>query len=406
MKKFFVFLLLFYAIIILIGSRPQLWGDEGRYLKYSENLLHGYYAPQGTDYLWNGPGYPLLLMPFVALKMPWIVIKLFNALLLYFAVIYLYKTMRLYIPEKTAFWVALLGGLYLPFFRWLPFMLTEILSVFFICGFTYYFCRFIKDKESSKKNLVLSVLLLASLALTKIFFGYVMLGMLCGCLILYVLFRKRVIRKACIVYFFALCLCLPYLLYTYSVSGSFFYWANSGGMSLYWMSSPHEGDLGDWFSEEEIAERPFLSKNHLSVFESLKGLSYCEQDKLLKKIAIENIKNHPKKYFKNWCANIGRLFFNYPYSYTPQKLSTYYYIFPNMLLLTFWLISFVIAFFVIKKVPFEMICLMIFVFITCLGSSFVSAYNRQFMVVAPMVFVWIMNTFFIFKETKLHVNMS
>ena len=349
MKKFFVFLLLFYVLITLVGARPKLWGDEGRYLMYAENLLDGHYAPQGTDYLWNGPGYPLLLIPFVALKMPWIVIKLFNSVLLYFAVIFLYKTMRLYVPDKIAFWVAVAGGLYLPFFRWLPFMLTEILSVFLICGFSYYFCRFLKNTGSPKKDLVLSALLLASLALTKIFFGYVMLGMLCSCFILYVLLRKQVIGKACLVYLFALFLCLPYLLYTHSVTGSFFYWANSGGMSLYWMSSPNEGELGDWFSEEEIAEKPYFSKTHKPVFESLKGLSYCEQDKRLKQIAVENIKNHPKKYLKNWCANVGRLFFNYPYSYTPQKISTYFYILPNMLLLTFWLISFITAFLLLKS---------------------------------------------------------
>src|SRR5690349_1086566 len=42
-------------------------GDEWRYLYYADNLLHGFYSPHDRVFLWNGPGYPLLLAPFVGI---------------------------------------------------------------------------------------------------------------------------------------------------------------------------------------------------------------------------------------------------------------------------------------------------------------------------------------------------
>ena len=38
----------------------------------------------------------------------------------------------------------------------------------------------------------------------------------------------------------------PYALYTWRLTGRVFYWANSGGTTLYWMSTPFEGEYGDW----------------------------------------------------------------------------------------------------------------------------------------------------------------
>ena len=50
----------------------------------------------------------------------------------------------------------------------------------------------------------------------------------------------------------------PYLFYTYHLTGKHFYWANSGGLGLYWMASPDPNDFGSWFSEEDVATMPQL----------------------------------------------------------------------------------------------------------------------------------------------------
>ena len=46
-------------------------------------------------------------------------------------------------------------------------------------------------------------------------------------------------RTIALVYALALVWCLPYLAHTYSLTGRWFYWGSSGGMSLYWMSTPY-----------------------------------------------------------------------------------------------------------------------------------------------------------------------
>jgi hypothetical protein len=51
-----------------------------------------------------------------------------------------------------------------------------------------------------------------------------------------------------------------------------------------------------------------------------------ERDDAFKAQALRNIAAHPAKYLRNWLANVGRLLFSYPYSYTEQKTSTFFYL--------------------------------------------------------------------------------
>src|SRR5690242_14039140 len=95
-------LLVLYLFIVVIGSSPKFVGDEGGYVYNATRMLHG---PSVTpdlinkirkDYgqdvtaadllkfrLWWGPGYPILLIPFVVLGLPGIAAKLLNAVLLF-----------------------------------------------------------------------------------------------------------------------------------------------------------------------------------------------------------------------------------------------------------------------------------------------------------------------------------
>ena len=72
-KKAFLLLplLIFYVSVSLIVAEDNLEGaDQIRYVRYAENLTSGYYAPKDTLLLWNGPGYPILLTPFVWARIP------------------------------------------------------------------------------------------------------------------------------------------------------------------------------------------------------------------------------------------------------------------------------------------------------------------------------------------------
>ena len=87
--------LLLYATFILFHFKSILVGDEIRYLFLAKNLTHGYYWHPGDRIgLGNGPGYPILLMPFLALNAPLICMKLINAVLQYVSVIFLFKSLK------------------------------------------------------------------------------------------------------------------------------------------------------------------------------------------------------------------------------------------------------------------------------------------------------------------------
>lgn len=66
--------------------------------------------------------------------------------------------------------------------------------------------------------------------------------------------------------------------------------------------------------------------------------------KPFKEQAISNIRHHPLKYMANWLAKMGRLLFSYPYSFTAQKLSTYFYV-PNVFLAFLFVLSMMPALF-------------------------------------------------------------
>src|SRR4051812_36700485 len=65
--------LLIYGVGVALGSGRPLHGDEPGYLSYAANLSHGYYSPANDVLLWWGPGYPIVLLPFVALGLPYAV---------------------------------------------------------------------------------------------------------------------------------------------------------------------------------------------------------------------------------------------------------------------------------------------------------------------------------------------
>jgi hypothetical protein len=395
----FLPLLFFYIIIILIAQTDEFWGDEARYVMFATNLTHGYYSPRDNINLWNGPGYPIVLMPFVLLKLPLLTAKLSNALFLFLAVFYIYHTLHLYMQKRTALFFSYLLGIYIPFLRYIHRLLTEPLAIFLVCGFIFHFCKLHQDnKKFSWVHFLIASFYVGYLALTKIFFGYVITACLLLFLFLYLWKKKDTFKKTFLIYLFALLYCMPYLFYTYSLTGKIFYWGNSGGLSLYWMSTPYKDELGDW----HIIDNSY--KNHQEFFNKLKrkNLSVIEWDDELKKQAIQNIINHPLKYLKNWLANIGRLLFNYPYTNTPQSLSTYFYIIPNMFLVVLCILCIYPSYLGRRLIPFEIYALILFGLISFGGSSLLSAYNRQFQPLVPVFFLWI--SFILARILKVEIR--
>jgi hypothetical protein len=402
-KEYLMFLplLTLYLFLVVVLSSNTFQSDEEAYVRYADHLSEGTHSSNSDEDLWFGPGYPMVLTPFVYWELPLLTAKLLNPFFLFGAILYFYKTLSLYIKKDFAIISTYCFGIYPPLLREIYLLMTENLVFFLICGFVFHFCKLYQEFKMNWLHLLAASLYLGSLALTKVFFGYVIpVGVLLY-LFLFVRLGKEKYIRATLVCVLALICCLPYLFVTYSLTGKPFYWGSSGGLSLFWMSTPYNGEMGDWFSAKDVNERPELSQ-HRTFFDQVAELSEVEKDDIFKNQAKYNIINYPMKYAANWVANIGRLLFSYPFSYTPQKLETYFYMVPNMFIIVLFVLSVFPAILRYKVIPDEIHALIVFAFITLAGTSLLSAYDRQFRPMVPIILLWL--SFIYFRVLKIELR--
>ena len=321
--------LFYYGYLIFKNKRPALYGDEVRYVEFAKNLTHGFYSPYPHQIsLWNGPGFPLLLAPFVALHVPSFYITLMNALYQYLAVVFLFKAVKLTTYFKPALLCAMLLAIYPNALSMLPILYTEAFSTFLVSFFIYavtlYYYR------GLFKYTIIAGIVLGFLTLTKIIFGYVLLAGLAFCLVLLMFNKKKRGSLSSVkIMLLAFLVTTPYLTYTCYITGKVFYWGNSGGMSLYWMSSPYEHEYGDWkhpnlnnnqypYLFKSTEGTALLKKNHSAEIKAIISYDKIKQDDRFKQKAISNILNHPARFAENYCYNFSRMLFNFPYSYAYQ----------------------------------------------------------------------------------------
>jgi len=401
-NPYFIFspFLLYYVYYILKHKWPVLYGDESRYIGFAESLMHGFYSPQAPGInLWNGPGYPIALMPCAALHLPVIFYPLFNALFYYLSIVFLYKALTCVAHERIALFFAIIWAFYFNIYTYLPAVLTEIFSSFLISAFVYGVVLFYKGGKI--KHLILSGFLLGFLALTKIIFGYVLLGGLLVCLVLLIFGKaKRNYQSSLYIILIAFITTTPYLVYTYSLTGRFFYWGNSGGMSLYWMSTPDNLEYGDWKLPgltNLMSPQPFnttegdslLKANHSAEIASILKHQGVEQDDLFKKAAIRNIRSAPKKFIKNYFYNLSRMLFDFPYSYSYQIPQTITNIITGSLVFWAGIMALIVSVINWRSINYALKFVMLIFVLYFFISGLVSAYARQFDVMIPVVLFWI-----------------
>ena len=391
MKRWIVLTLLGINLLVVItASKEHFREDEGTYVGYATNLTHGFYTsrdPRIMD-LRAGPGYALLLFPFAKLGTPWLAAKVLNAFLLLGAVLLLHQTLRLYVPDTTARWGATLMAAYPPFYRDIHLLMSETFAVFLVCAFMYLFCRASRDDPPSLGVVLGAAAALAWLALTKAIFGYVILTILIVCLLALTV-RRSVFKRSAVIFALALGLCMPYLALTWSLTGRAFYWTNSGASALYWMSTPYEGELGDWQNDwKPLPVGSRIRHNHQAFLNSVSGLGTIDRSDALQHQAVLNIKSYPTKYLCNWTANVGRLFFSFPFTDTSQKLTALFYALPNTILLALVGLS---AFALVvgrRPIPVEVHVLLLVAVVALAGTSLLSATARYLIPLVPLFTLW------------------
>jgi 4-amino-4-deoxy-L-arabinose transferase-like glycosyltransferase len=385
---FLPFLLLFILLVLLFHT-DAFEGDEGRYLMFAQNLLHGFYSPPAPYVnLWNGPGYPLVLAPFVGLHLPLICLTLLNAVFYYLSIVFLFKALHLLMSFRNAWIFSLFWACYFNAYQKIARINSETLTILLISLLVYTLLKAFGSR--SNKYLFLSGLLIGCIALTKIIFGYVLMFMLFFSVLLWIILKnKKDYKKGIVLLLIASAITAPYLIYTYQLTGRIFYWGNSGGLSLYWMSTPYPGEFGDYRYGK-------LPEWHQKDLEPLAGLNSIERDDALKRIALGNIKAHPTKYVKNWIANLGRLFFNFPYTPASDSYANVGNPLRSLAMLPLNAIVFILMIYSLfmtlcnwKGTDYFIRFLLYFVFLYLGASSVVSAYSRQFYIIVPALLFWI-----------------
>ncbi len=400
-------LLIFYAIVIFIFGEYSYddisgLGDQGRYLYYAQNLLEGSYTEPENPYLNNGPGYPAFLVPFVGLNISPIVPTLFNGLFVFLAAVFLYKTLLFYLPAKGALISAYCLGLYYPLFRHLILLQTESLALFLIVAFLYFTIKVLRSERGFGIDILRTGLALGALILTKFVFGDVLWVCLMAASLAFFFVPRKKALKCLGILAIGFLAAIPWLFYTYSLTGRFPFWGTEGGEQLYWMSVRHEGEYGNWnyFPDIEAGLYPEFDPQHLALYQSLKDKPFVEQNDEFVKAAVNHIKNDPKAYLANVPANFSRLWFGLPESHKDTGFRHVYYIFINMFPLVLLAISLIPAWKFRKKIDFEILAMAFFILVYVSGIVLVQARPRHLIVVIPFIIMWLTYIYSRFLDVK------
>jgi len=391
-----VLLLLFiiYCAIILLFADRTLIGDEVGYSMYADNITHGFYTDSNDVNIWWDPGYPLILALFKILHFPVILTKLFNSVFYFIAIILFYKISISFAEEKKALLFTFLLGLWPPYIRQLVYQNSEPLSCMLIAIIFYYSYFLLKNKEIIYSKIIILSLALGYLAFTKAIFGYVIVTCI---VILFLIFafpkNKTSVKISLLALIGAIIFCLPYLFYTYNLTGKIFFWSNGGGVNVYHSTTPFSNEYGDWLGNNIYEDNQQAMQNHKDALNETKNLKALEKDDKFKELGIKNFKNQPVKSLYNWFCGVGRLMFNYPFSYTLQKPDTYFFILPNMFLFTFLFISIGVLIKYRKAFPYAFSFTILFSIVYLGETSLVAAVARYTAIVYPLFFSIILYVF-------------
>ncbi|MBL7793725.1 MAG: glycosyltransferase family 39 protein [Saprospiraceae bacterium] len=383
--------LVLYACITWLTASAALMGDEGRYLEFAGNLLQGYYSPKEGFSLWNGPGYPIAIAPLVAVGAPRFLMLLANAVFQYLSVVFLFKTLNLFLHRRAALALTIGWGLYFTAYETLPYVLSDTFATLLATLAAYFTIKTLKDGKGAWK----AGLIWGWLLLTKVIFAYVF-PLVLGLILIKI--KSQNARKSLAIFGIAYLVALPYLFYTYQLTGRWYYWSDSGGMSLYWMSTPYPDEYGDWNNERFVgyfkgmalgdAATAALKARHQADFDEIYRYEGPARDDVFKKKAIANIKAHPGKYALNCLANVSRMFFGFPISYVGLKLHYLVRLVPGSIVFTLMLFCLLNTPFLWRQMPAAIKILFATGVIYLAGSTLLSAYPRMLSVILPLLLCW------------------
>ncbi len=325
--------LTFYSTLVLWFQPGKFVGDEWRYAWLADNLRHGYFSPPDFVFLWNGPGYPLLQAALSSLGLGMLGIRLFNALLLTVALAVFYKIVRGIASAAVATLLAVGAAAYLPVAAYVPFAYTEVLCFLLVTLFVRA-CQ-LQLADPRPIWVIAAGVTFGALVMTKVGFWPLLIVGCIGCGALWWQQRRRVFLQWTCSLLIALGCCLPYLVYTQQLTGRPWYWGSATGSVVYWMTHPYPEGHGDWLHQGEVQHVDFVREQHWALMNRLgkfdektppdpqdvhaiahylSDISSPEAGDGFMTAALDNLRQHPSAYLRNWVFNVCRLLFDYPYT--------------------------------------------------------------------------------------------
>lgn len=359
-------------------------GDEGRYWDFAHNLTQGFYSPPSPAInLVSGWGYPLFLAPFAAVGAPLIAWRFLNAVMFYVAAIFFYKAVRVLFNPKQSFvisWAVWLPMIYLN--RHLQFLYSENITILFVCIVTFTVLRAFARENMSWKDLLWPAAALAYLIWIKVIFAYVMLILIAIGAVAWLFMRRRELAMAALLPAMGLLFAMPYTIYTYALTGKVFYWSDWTGDNRYWMTTPVEGEWGGWQNRDHVTHPV-----HREFFDSISHLKGVAFDAVVRKKASENMRNHPKKFFMNWTANVQRLFFNFPFGKRKQK--PVFLWLPSLFIVPLCVLMIIPTIRVLRFLPMSLVVLLAMEAVYLAGSTLASVNIRMYHPTIPILGIWL-----------------
>lgn len=377
--------LVIHAMLAFLRHSEILIWDEGRYLQYAKNLAQGFYVPADNPDFVNGPGYPIVLLPFLSGDTALLMARLLNALFMAGTAWFVWLTFLRYAAPRWAAagaWIICLH----PSLVWMSFaIMTEPLSMFCLTGFMWTFTQALRGPWSWGW-ITGAAAFLGWLTLTRVIFGHVMIASLVMCAALLVIRDWRPqLRRALLVIAGGLLLCVPWLVHTWQKTGQILCWSTNSGELLYWMCSHREGENGHWFNYEDAMTHPALAPHHGDFFEETLKLPVLEREAAFKSAAMADLKANPKQFAYNWACNLSRLAFGFPRSHLPEELRSVVLIAINGPIIAAASLLGLLGLWRWRSLPVELWLLMGMAAIYLGGSSLAPALPRYFVIVLPIL---------------------
>ena len=322
-------LFLLTTALMLTHYLPAGVGDEDGYLRYSHALVNGHYwnTKWGGQFLWWGPGMPLLLAPFVVAHAPLLVIRLvFGPVMLVATVCVIWRVLMIEAGPRIAALGSAAFGLLVAFLGVTAAVSRAIYSepanglAIAVALLLWIKCRANRDWRFA----VGAGIALTAAAMIRVEWGYIISAGLVLAVLVWLIRRSALSRLGLVAMLVAMAGCLPWLAYTRSELGGNFVWGTSGGLSFYWTASAKPPLQGDWISPGQVASDPRLKefRSEMLRHRFAKGGPY-HWDAYLKSEGIKHIADDPGQFSINVFKNFERLVSRFPLSFESTPAAAY-----------------------------------------------------------------------------------